>query len=40
MFARLAGHGVEVAGRTLRVHDVEALRRFGAREPLTEPAVP
>jgi CRP/FNR family transcriptional activator FtrB len=40
MFARLAEHGVEVEGRTLRIRDIEALRRFGAREPLTEPAVP
>jgi CRP/FNR family transcriptional activator FtrB len=40
MFARLAGHGVEVAGRTVRVRDIEALRRFSAREPLSEPSVP
>jgi len=40
MFARLAQHGVEVRGRFLRVHDIEALRRFASREGLADPPVP
>jgi len=40
MFARLASHGVEVRGRVLRIHDIEALRRFGARDSLADSAVP
>lgn len=40
MFARLSEHGVEVKGRTLRIRDIEALRRFGKGERLAEPVVP
>lgn len=40
MFARLAHYGVEVRGRFLRVRDIEALRRYGAREGTADLPVP
>jgi len=40
MFARLSHYGVEVRGRFLRVRDIEALRRYGAREGAADLPVP